>query len=124
MNLFVDDIRQAPPGWTLAKTITQAQEILSNFHVEAVSLDHDIAYFDHMGMFTGKLHNENFSAVANFIAVMSEETRPKAVYVHTANPEGARKIIGILHGKVKVIVRDYTFAHEWQNRERQIHEEV
>lgn len=113
MNLFVDDVREAPRGWILARTVTEAIALLANFKFEAVSLDHDIAFMDETGKFTGKCSPENYSAVAHYIVQMPEEDRPHTVYVHTANPAGATSIASILRGRVKEIIRDTTYAHEW-----------
>ena len=49
MNLYVDDQRPCPPGWTIARTIDDAIRILSDGMtginpVEVVDMDHDIHY--------------------------------------------------------------------------------
>lgn len=112
MKLFVDDLRVAPEGWVLARTITEAIRILATQKVEEVSLDHDIAYQNERGEFTGKCSQENYSSVAWYIREMAKESRPGRVYVHTANPDGYRSIESILNGHTRV-VRDSSFAHEW-----------
>lgn len=116
MKLFIDDIRVAPQGWVLARTITEAIRILATQKVEEVSLDHDIAYMDERGSFTGKCSQENYTPVAWYIREMAKESRPGTVYVHSANPDGALSIKNILEGYTDVI-RDPTFAHEWHNLE-------
>lgn len=42
MNLWLDDIRPAPQGWTWAKTVEQAKEYLQSRTVVNASLDHDL----------------------------------------------------------------------------------
>lgn len=113
IKLFVDDLRVAPEGWVLARTITEAVRILANFNVELVSLDHDIVYVDERGAFTGKVAAENYTPVAYFIREMPTERLPQTIYIHTANPDGARSLFSILKGKPVAVIRDATYAHEW-----------
>lgn len=93
IKLFVDDIRQCPEGWQLARTITDAIRALSNFEIEIVSLDHDIS----CRMVNSHEHtsNETFEPVARYIALMPEDTRP-VVWFHTGNPDGGRTMARIL----------------------------
>ena len=100
IKLFVDDYREAPDGWCLAKTITEAIRILSGpLIVEVCSLDHDIISREGKHSFS----EENFTAVAHYIAIMSKEKLPKVVAIHTANPRGANDIEDILKGIVLTI---------------------
>lgn len=112
MKLFVDDLRVAPEGWVLARTITEAIRMLATQKVEEISLDHDIAYQNERGEFTGKCSQENYTPVAWFIREMEIKDRPTLVHLHTANPDGARNIESILKGFAHV-VRDTQYAHEW-----------
>jgi GDP-D-mannose dehydratase len=112
MKLFVDDFREAPKGWVLAKTITQAIKILSTMSVDEVSLDHDII-FETADRKIG-FSEENFTAVAWHIAAMPEEIRPKTVFIHTANPTGAKNIESILEKYVPKLIRDTSYCHEWK----------
>jgi hypothetical protein len=98
MKLFVDDYREIPDSfWHLAKTITEAVRILSGpVYAEVVSLDHDIIYREGKHSFS----EETFATVARYIAIMPKDRLPKIVYIHTANPKGARDIEEILKGIV------------------------
>lgn len=116
IKLFVDDLRIAPRGWIIARTITEAIRLLATQKVEEVSLDHDIAFQNERGEFTGKCSQENYSSVAWFIREMEEANKPKKVYIHTANPDGATSITNILRGHVHEIFRDSTFANEWLDK--------
>ena len=123
LKLFVDDYRSAPEGWHLAKTVTEAIRILSGpIPVDVVSLDHDILLrhdkiddFSYAILRAAKkygyaimtdkseriaMSEETFATVARFIAVMPKKQLPKIVYIHTANPHGARDISNILEGIV------------------------
>jgi hypothetical protein len=100
LKLFVDDWRQPPDGWYLAKTITEAIRILSGpIYVEVVSLDHDII-FETRTKDTNRpkleFSGENFTAVAYYIVLLPFGRLPKIVYIHTANPRGANDIEDIL----------------------------
>jgi hypothetical protein len=107
VRLFVDDIRTADGEWTVVREITQAIRILATQKVDEVSLDHDIMMTSGVATTSSR---EDYTAVAWYIAAMPEEKRPKVVYVHTANPEGARRIKSILDGKVEKIVRQAAFG--------------
>lgn len=44
-KLFLDDERLAPPGWTLAISVAEAQTMVEELGVpQALSLDHDMAW--------------------------------------------------------------------------------
>lgn len=91
IKLYVDDVRECPEGWHLARTITEAIRILATMSVDEVSLDHDIGY-GHTESF--EIVGETFEPVARYIALM--ENKPK-VYVHSGNPtafDRYRHIIG------------------------------
>lgn len=101
VKLFVDDLRPAPEGWYLARTITEALRVLSFFEVQEVSLDHDIMHSvphkdDPPAIEEAVTCPENFSAVAYFLAVMPPEKRPKRVILHTSNTAAAYAILSIL----------------------------
>ena len=47
MKLFLDDLRQCPPGWTLARNVREAQRLVeaNPSAVVEMSLDHDMGIF-------------------------------------------------------------------------------
>lgn len=92
INLFVDESRPCPPCWTPAKTINEAIRVLSTEEVSVVSLDYDIDLLvevpSRRGTKTIEVRSEEtFAAVARYIALMPEGSRPEVQY-HTANPKG------------------------------------
>jgi hypothetical protein len=100
MKLFVDDYRNAPEGWHLAKTVTEAIRLLSGvMYWDAVSLDHDIIYREGKHSFS----EETFATVARYIAIMPKDKLPKVVYIHTSNPRGANDMEEILKDIVPTI---------------------
>lgn len=42
MKVWLDDLRTEPPGWTRARTMGEAQDLLLTHIVEEMSLDHDL----------------------------------------------------------------------------------
>lgn len=42
MNLWLDDLRPAPAGWTWAKTVAAAKTLLATQVCHEMSLDHDL----------------------------------------------------------------------------------
>lgn len=84
MKLYVDDKRYCPPGWQVARTVSDAITFLESGKVEKVSLD-----FDRNPATEGG--TENFEDVAKFIKSMPEDKRPEVSY-HTANPAGEEEM--------------------------------
>ena len=100
MRLFCDDQRIPPDGFELARTITQAIKILSESNVEFLSLDYDIRHRR-----DSSLLDENFSAVARFVTLMDEGSKPKVIFLHTANHNGSLEMARILSGSGSKLVR-------------------
>src|SRR3990167_7879081 len=97
IKLFVDDIRPAMPGWSRARTITEAIRILATSAVDVVSLDHDIACH---GGGTEHSSQETFEPVAWYIksAYINEDdamSRPD-VWFHTGNHAAGRRMADIM----------------------------
>lgn len=100
LKLFVDDLRECPEGWHPARTVTEAVRVLATMPVAVISLDHDIEMQDYSGRRFNSM--ETFATVAFYLAVMDPGDRPKKVFIHTANPDGAKKMDSILEGKTSV----------------------
>jgi len=109
LKLWIDDIRPAPEGWHLAKTNTEAIRILDTMEVDEVSIDHDVSHQIMMEGPCGSIVSrpypcgETFEATARFLALFlrrraeSDYAGPRMnITIHTANPEGGRKIAQIL----------------------------
>lgn len=129
--LFVDDIRPAPEGWQLARTVTEAIRILDTQDVEEVSLDHDISH----DVKVGDIHRpypcgETFEPVARFMAalatieqldgdndigLMQKDGPIPKMFIHTANPAGAQKMADILKAaglSVDIMIGDKCIRQE------------
>jgi len=110
IKLWVDDLRNPesfvkdPLNWHWAKTITEAIRILATREVSEVSLDHDICHAILPGdpgengknIYQPVTCPENYSAVAYYILAMDVDSRPKTVWIHTANEVGAEVMMNIL----------------------------
>jgi len=112
IRLWVDDIRPAPEGWTLARTVTEAIRILDENVVEEISLDYDIS----LSVKVGLIHRpypcgETFEPVARFIRMMARRgillhtmnygnagpyKQKIKVAIHTASDEGRKNLLAIL----------------------------
>ena len=42
INIYLDDLRDCPEGFMIAKTVEQAIYYLENFQIGILSLDHDL----------------------------------------------------------------------------------
>ena len=128
-KLYVDDLRHAPEGWALARTVTAAINFLRQFGADVVSLDHDIMHtvpyrainiptevadkmdnLDEVYEASTKLVDvpvacpETYMATAMFIADMDKELRPHTLIVHTSNPDGGKAIADLLQDRVSTII--------------------
>jgi hypothetical protein len=92
MKLYVDDVRTPPAGWALARTVKEALSMLEAGGVVDVSLDY----------FIGEGEGGTFLPVAQFIAGMPKNHRPKRVRLHTASSAGAAKLALALKGAVEI----------------------
>lgn len=95
MKLYVDDLRECPKGWFLARTVTEAIRILATRDVTDVSLDHDISHSVNMGngIYNHSACKETFEPVAWYLAAISFKG---LITLHTANPVGALSMKNIL----------------------------
>lgn len=101
MKLYVDDIREAPDeSWTLVRTITEAINFIMFYgeDITDISLDHDISHEVRInGQYRPFPYPENYSAVACFLCKYYEQVKDKpTVWIHTANPDGAKKIEALM----------------------------
>lgn len=128
MKLFIDDIRPAPKGWYLARTVTEAIRLIDLYEWEAISLDHDIFFpctfgeetitkMKNIDPFNAHASKEDFTAVARFITYRfkSPDDAPGTIFIHTANPVGYERLKAILEGFN--VVRETTYIGEWLNKD-------
>ena len=85
MKLYVDDCRDAPMGWTIAKTFEEAMKYIASGKVTHLSLDHDL----------GDEGTETGYDVLKMIEramIQVGFTPPEVIKIHTANPAGYRNM--------------------------------
>lgn len=78
MNVYLDDVREALPGWTLVRTAAEAIALLEGGEVINLSLDHDLG------------GDSTAMEVVNWIeeAVVYRDFHPPEMVIHSANPVG------------------------------------
>lgn len=86
MRFYLDDLRHAPPGWTLARTFEEGLNVLAAHRGtwEAISLDHDLGDpFDRTG----------FDFVQRMAAI---DVWSPDIYVHSINGEGRARMLAFI----------------------------
>lgn len=99
IKLWVDDLRQPPPGWHWVRSVTEAIRVLDTIPVLEISVDHDICHTkERSGILipTGESCNETFEPVVRFLAMMPANHMPSRIVIHTSNPTAAEKLTTIL----------------------------
>lgn len=100
MKLYIDDIREAPEGWTLVRTITEAIRFIAFYgdEITEFSLDHDISFDVRIeGTYRPFPSPDTFQPVAYFICEKYRELAHKPhITIHSANPVGAEAIESVL----------------------------
>lgn len=101
-NLWVDDVRNPPAtGWKWAKSYDEAIEILDNYQVYALSLDHDLGMTQTILPSGLAIGNESFEEKTGYDVACWIENKvgfdesyhpPFTIRCHSANPEGKRRI--------------------------------
>lgn len=84
INIYMDDLRKPPPGFTLARTTEECLLLLRECEVDILSLDYDLGPDDYSG-----------SEVAKSIVL--EELFPREIYLHTSSARGRREMFEILY---------------------------
>lgn len=84
MKLYLDDIREAPKGWTRTYNIYDTVEWFWSHHITDISLDHDLG-----------MDNENGYDVLLWIEEqvhVNSKFKCPNIFIHTANPSARRKM--------------------------------
>lgn len=104
--LWLDDTREAPPGWDRVYNAHQAIVALDTKTYEIASLDHDLEY--------AHAHNEQTGLTVVDWMVAHDVWPSEAVYVHSWNPVGSQAMCNLInrYGPYKRLVRP-TPAISW-----------
>jgi len=103
VKVYVDDLRNPPDdSWTVARTNTDAIQLLATGYVEAISIDHDICVpnIEFVGEAVKrrlKIGEETYKPVVYYLTLMRKELLPKEIYIHTANPNGGKTMLALLN---------------------------
>ena len=81
-NLYVDDIRSAPTGWVLARTIKESINYLKTGNVDCLSLDHDLG------------SKQTGMDIVNYC--IDKQIFPNRIEIHSKNPVGKQNMIAML----------------------------
>ncbi|WP_316571390.1 cyclic-phosphate processing receiver domain-containing protein [Neobacillus sp. YIM B06451] len=80
INLYVDDLRDCPKGFVLARNIGEAIQLIENSNVHILSLDHDLGEDKN-----GNLLPTGYDLVKYFC---ENGLRADKIYLHTDNGVG------------------------------------
>lgn len=90
MNVYVDDLRDCPEGFTIARTFEEAVALLEQHEVDILSLDHDLGEDAE-----GNLLPTGYDLVKYFC---EHGLRANKIYLHTDNPVGRENMYETLKG--------------------------
>lgn len=84
INLYLDDLRDCPEGFTIARTVVDALTIFSVNEIMILSLDHDLGCDE-----DGNLLPSGYDFVKRFceLGLFAED-----IYIHTDNPVGRKNM--------------------------------
>lgn len=80
INVYVDDLRLCPEGFTIARTYEEAVELLTSNEVNILSLDHDLGEDEN-----GNLRKTGYDLVKY---ICENGIKVNKVYIHTDNSVG------------------------------------
>lgn len=87
INIFMDDYRKRPEGFTLARTTEECLLLLRECEVNILSLDYDMGPGDYSG-----------DEVARRIVL--EGLYPREIYLHTSSSAGRKAMYELLYTAV------------------------
>ncbi|MCK2000326.1 hypothetical protein MZM54_02845 [[Brevibacterium] frigoritolerans] len=93
INLYLDDKRDCPEGFVLAKTMEEAIHYLETYEIHILSLDHDLGEDTE-----GNLLKTGYHLVKYFC---QNGLRADKIYIHTDNPPGREDMYQTLKGAQK-----------------------
>ncbi|MFD0050059.1 cyclic-phosphate processing receiver domain-containing protein [Actinomycetes bacterium NPDC127524] len=83
ISVFLDDHRRAPLGYVLAETIDECLELLRNFRIEHLSLDHDLLSKTRNGFLLVQM-------------MIREKLFANRITIHSANSVGGKAMYNCL----------------------------
>ena len=93
INLYVDDLRDCPSGFVIARNVEQAKYYFENFNIGILSLDHDLGVDEQ-----GNLLPTGYDLVKY---ICEKGLRADKIYLHTDNSVGRENMYYTLIGAQK-----------------------
>jgi len=84
VNLYLDDLRDCPVGFIVARTFEDAINVFQKHTVDVLSLDHDLGEDEH-----GNELKNGYEFVKYFC---ENGLRANKIYLHTDNPVGRKNM--------------------------------
>lgn len=84
INVYLDDLRDCPIGFTVARTFEEAVELFQQYEVNILTLDHDLGENEY-----GKELKNGYDFVKYFC---ENGLYAKKIYHHTDNPVGRKNM--------------------------------
>lgn len=112
IKLWHDDVRPAPHGWVWVQNNNDAKLILANVEVDEISMDHDLGAvpYGEAGIMARGWDEDNGYLLAQWMC--QKGCVPPKVTVHSWNPVGAEKMVGLLEQYAKAVREMSVFPKE------------
>lgn len=98
LNLYVDDLRDCPEGFCIARTVEEAVKYMENYNIDILSLDHDLGADS-----KGNLLKTGYDLVK---IICEKKLRANKIFIHTDNPVGRENMYHTLIGAIKHDILD------------------
>ena len=95
ISVFLDDFREAPAGYVLAETIDECIDLLRDFRIEHLSLDHDLLSKTRNGLMLVQI-------------MIKEKLFANRITIHSANSVGGKA----MYNSLKQAQRDFTMPDD------------
>ncbi|MBW7459013.1 cyclic-phosphate processing receiver domain-containing protein [Paenibacillus sepulcri] len=95
INVYLDDYRACPAGFTLVKNAEDCKQLLGHEEVNILSLDYDLGWGQPTGL-----------EVARYI--VESGRYPLAIYFHTSSPAGRAQMMELLlqHAPSHIVIHN------------------
>ena len=106
INLYLDDLRDCPSGFIIARTVDEALELFKKYCINIMSLDHDLGCDA-----DGNLLKNGYDFVKTFC---QEGLFAEKIYIHTDNPVGRENMYQtLLSAQRHEIISDEIKIHHY-----------
>jgi len=111
INLYLDDLRDCPKGFIVARTFDQAVDLIERHTIDVLSLDHDLGSDE-----DGNLLPTGYDFVKKFC---EEGHFANKIYIHTDNVIGRENMYETLlaaqrRGFISKEIEIYRHPHYWR----------